>query len=182
MKIIVLVSSMFHSRSKDKDLAYLSNFTKPQNGALLFGEYHTPEHAFQAMKIESYLTGRPGTETLIVELGKSLTDGGAFCKDPYQAKKMGGVSMSKLLSLRLCPKWEKDRVTVMREILEERYRVDGKFREIVRHQVQNKIPLRHFERSKDSFWGGHTDSKTKCWVGQNMLGQLIESLYNEKTI
>ena len=62
----------------------------------------------------------------------------------------------------------------MKGILEKRWSMDARFREILREVLKSGRSLLHFERSgAKSFWGGCVSKTKGLVVGQNMLGKIM---------
>lgn len=66
----------------------------------------------------------------------------------------------------------------MKWIILYRFEKDVKFKSIVDNAMKNGIKLKHFDRlGRKSFWGGYYEKDSGIWVGQNKLGEIMESTY-----
>ena len=168
-------SLLFYSKSKHLTNRYLSNFTNISAGIMipetfplveLIG-YRFPsiENAFQAAK---YCLA--GSLKIALELRH---------KTPSESKSMGSKSGMKKCGIVLdVIRWNQLSYPIMLELVRERLKCDELYRLIAKYCVENKIKLKHFERSGDkSFWGGYF--KNGIWYGYNSLGRIIEIAASE---
>lgn len=173
---------LFYSKSKLADNKYLSNFARLETGCLKIDHelFPTPndilknklfvsiEHAFQCYKLA--ISGAP--EAVIDDL--------MALEDAHEVKKMGGKGSFKKLKLELdVKKWSIMSDNLMRHLVKQRLIVDDKYKRIVHKHLSNGVKLYHFDRSGiKSKYGGYFEKTTKKWVGQNLLGKMIEEEFS----
>jgi ribA/ribD-fused uncharacterized protein len=169
----------FHSKSKNTEPPFtssamrdLSNFSEHD---VLYGgnTYKTVEHAFQALKYSC--TNNP---ELVNTVRLIFAD-----KTGVEAKTSGGKAAMKKWNVSLdisC--WENKKVGIMRDLIASKMERHPEIRQIIKVAKDNNITLVHFSRS-DMYWGAHVDvAKTGIKNGQNMLGRLFMSYYNNPEV
>lgn len=140
---------------------YLSNFN-PSTISYKSHTFPSIEHAFQAAKyIES------GADDGII---KQFCIGGKFHHLPgWKIKRLGSRAEFIKNSLRLnVVDWNKQRISIMLSLINERFLEDKLFRNMLRHCHQHNYILLH---TIDKFWGGKlTETGVK---GSNHLGKIM---------
>lgn len=165
-------SLLFFSKSKDLSARYLSNFTIIPCGLTIPDDFivkelvghvfPSVENAFQAAK---YVLA--GNLKVALEL-KNVP--------PSVSKSMGSkTGMKKNKCILDVSAWTRISYIVMKQLIQERANQDKPFRDTIKNAIENKISLKHFERSgKKSFWGGCF--KEGVWYGNNALGNIMENI------
>lgn len=172
----------FYSKTEDEGqgilLRSLSNFF-PSPVIYKEEEYPTVEAGFHAAKTDflsklaAQLDEMPRAE-VVRTLKKRLQDPAT---SPPEAKRLGSRGSFAKLGLDLdVEKWNAARKEVMKSLLQSRYARDARFRLLVDKCKEHSIKLLHFDRTRNSFWGGVRDKRTGQWRGENTLGVLMGQL------
>lgn len=166
--------NLFHSRSKDEDMRYLSNFQEIDGGLFvpLWGTVPSVEHAFQLCKT-GFMKPIPGSK---VENGVEKLRELIMLSKPDAAKRLGGKTKTKAMGLFLdVDAWNSKRVTFMTGLLRGRFKKDERFRNIIKNSPSKEFY--HYDRAgAKSFWGGYVKKDTGVWVGENTLGEIMTQL------
>lgn len=139
--------------------AWASNFY-PSPIVIQGQDFRTPEHAYQYAK--AIRLGDPHTANLILR-----------AKKPSEAKQLGG-------GVTLKPKWDDDKIDVMRHIVTEKFKQHKDLRDKLLATGQVNL----IEASMDSFWGAKATLNSKTikegtWTGANTLGKIISEVRTE---
>lgn len=139
--------------------AWASNFY-PSPIVVQGQNFRTPEHAYQYAK--AIRLGDPHTANFILR-----------AKTPSEAKQLGGGVILK-------PKWDDDKIDVMRHIVSEKFKQHKDLRDKLLSTGQENL----IEASLDSFWGAKATLNSKSikdgtWTGANTLGKIIAEVRAE---
>ena len=164
-----MTAVLFYSKSKDKSLAYLSNFTLLSTPIAFRGlRFQSAEHAFQASKY--IVSGRKDIAARFAVGGDITT--------PQDAKRAGGKAGFQRLEVKLdVDRWQEERVAMMTGIIVARFRCDPQFRRTLLDLHRRNVRLYHFSWRGGRFWGGlfpkGAEKVDAAFKGRNMLGKIM---------
>lgn len=187
------VDLLYYSKSKHPLAKYLSNFCILPRGLQVNDKsYSSVEAAFQVAKLDYLQKESKMKEEEIAALKKKFEKGKEFDKENPKSKgyvdtsvkTKGGRPFFRRNGLVLnMDEWNKNRVAVMRKLVQLRLDQDPKFQALIKACKEAGIELKHFERS-GHFWGTSFDKAQNKWREHgdedgNWHGKLLMELYNK---